>query len=362
MLKSVILIPLSLVVFSSNVLARDPYFVRYPELNQNVENFATAFISNLLPEVGYSQVRFDFTEGSDGVRNTDMAYGQIRGTYEGMASVPGSTESANIVMDFRVNLEIAPPKPNLPREFAINLRTDGRIDDSANFMNFFMGTLSPECIEDDHVNESSILGDICRAFVANQIDSSKSNVDNAFEILSFWKTKFIEGLDKINHPEILPIKDEFIAYISDRILIARTASTVNLTINLENLVKDYGTVAKNFLRESKLIDYSLNSVEVQMDNSEIQFSAHLVKLHVISSINKYMELASSLTSIIESRDNGAEIGRAIRDGQGMTRGQLFGQASTLDQASAGLTGIMLYFGRTQNSEPATEEEQDLGLD
>jgi hypothetical protein len=229
-------------------------------------------------------------------------------------------------------------------------------------MNFFMGTLSPECIEDDHVNESSILGDICRAFVEKQIDSSKSNVDNAFDILSLWKIKFIEGLDQIQHPEIFPIKAEFISYIEDRIVITRTNSTVNLAINLENLVKDYGTVAQNFLKESKLIDYSLNSVEVQMDNTEIQFSAHLVKLHVINSINRYMELASPLTSIIKSRENGASIGAAIRDGQGMTRGELFGQASTLDQASALLTGGLIKFWGTQNTEPATEEEQDLGLD
>lgn len=366
MLKTLSIIPLSLVVLTSTAFARDPYFVRYPMLNDKVADFATAFINNLLPEVSSSQVRFDFTEGTDGVKKTDMAFGQIQGTYQGVANVPNSNDAANIVMDFRVNLELAPQNPSIKsREYAIHLRADGNIDNSGSFMNFFMGTLSPECIEDDHVNEKSILGDVCRAFVEKQIDSSKSNIDNAYDILSLWKVKFLEGLDKIQHREIVPIKAEFIAYIDQRIQLTKSSSSVNLSVNLENLVKDYGVVARNFLKESKLIDYSLNSVDVHMDDKEIQFSAHVVKLHVVSSINKYMELASSLTSIIESRENGATIGKAIRDGQAMSRREIFGQASALDKASAALTGGMMSIFGSKNPEPVQQPAaggRDLGLD
>ncbi len=363
MLKSVLFIPCSLFFLSSYSLARDSYFVRYPVLNSQVENFTSAFINNFLPEIGYSQVRFDYTEGTDGTKNTDMAYGQIRGTYQGVATVPGSDAIANIVMDFRINLEVAPQKPNEKTEFAINLRADGNIDNSGNFMNFFMGILSPECIEDDHIKDKTVIGDICRAFVEKKIDANKSNVDNAYEILTLWKTKFVEGLNKIEHPEIKPIKTEFIKYISDRIQLSKTAAGIILSINLENVGKDYGTVAKNFLKDSKMIDYTLKSLEVQMNESEIQFSTHVVKLHVISSFNKYMEMAAGLTSIYENPENGVNLGKAFREGQ-VSRGDIFSKASTSDKASAILTGGMIKIWGSQNAEPviATQEEADLGLD
>lgn len=355
---------IGVMLVSLNTYARDPYFVRYPQLNQNVANFTTAFINNIMPEIRESQVRFDFTEGTDGIKKTDMAYGQIQGTYQGVAQLPESTSFANIVVDFRINLEIAPKKEKLPAEYAINLRADGNINNTGNFMDFFMGTLTPECVEDNHVSDQNILGDICRAFVESKIDKSKSNVDNAYVVLQLWKSKFIDGLSQIKHSEIEAIKPEFIAYLNDRINISKQGQVLNLSINLENLSKDFDQKARKFLKETGLIDYSIRSVEVQMNESEIQFSAHVVKLHVINSINKYMELASSLTSVFENEKNGAEMGKAFRDGKGVSKGDILGHASISDAASAALTGTMLKIWGSSNTAPAeaTQEEQDLGLD
>lgn len=351
---------MGLVFVSLNVYARDPYFVRYPQLNQNVGNFMTAFVSNLAPEIKDSQVRFDFTEGKDGIKNTDMAYGQIQGTYQGIAQLPTQKESANITIDFRVNLEKAPKREGVQSaEYAINLRTDGYIDSTGNFMNFFMGILTPECIEDDYDKADGALGNICRAVVESKLDLSKSNVDNAFIILTFWKARLLEGLAKSQNPKMASIKNKFITYVDDRIHISQSGKVLNLSINLEDLSKDFRGEALAFLQETKLDDLSIKSLDVQMNESEIQFSAHVVKRHVVTSLNKYMELASTLTSIIESPQAGADLGKAIRDGRGVTRRDIVGQASVFDKASTALTAGMIKLRGSKNSDTgATTSNSD----
>jgi hypothetical protein len=345
-------------LFTVSSFSKEPYFVKYPQINEKVADFATAFVQNILPEIKQSKIQFDFSNGSDGIKHTDMAYGQIQGTYTAVAQLPSSNDSAAIALDFRINLEVVPKSENKPAEFAINFRADGNIDNTKSFMNFFMGTLTPECIQDNHINDKGILGDICKGFIEKKIDSSKTDLENAFELLTAWKTKFLEGLNKIEHKEIKPIKAEFISYIDERIRITKQPEAVSISIELENLAKDFGNKARGFLQETKLIDYSINSLDIQMNKSEIQFSTHVVKLHVISSVNKYMELASSLTGIIESPENGASIGLAVRDGQGLSSG-----IGTWNKASAILAGGMIKMFGTDNKEPvaATKEEEDLGL-
>lgn len=338
MWKKLVLIQISFVIFSFNTQAQERYFDKYPELNKNVTDFMEAFIGARFKEITDSQIRFDYIEADNGLKSTDLAYGQVQGTYTGVASLLDSKESANIVTDFRINLEKIAMRPKSKMsEFAIHLRADGTIDSTKNFMNFFVGLLTPECLEDNYQNEKSTLGDICRTLIDTKIDSKKSNVENAYKILSQWKIEFIKGLDKIKHPEFQLIKADFIAYISNGISITKDSKELILEINFGDLNNKFREVAYGFFQESKLTDYSLNSLVVQMNESDFSFGVHAVKYHLIdgiigdgtspslTSVKGFLNYASKL-SFLASSVTGQVFGDAFKAGRAEKIRQFIGGA------------------------------------
>ncbi len=339
---------------------RAAYFVSYPEINEKVEAFTNAFVRNLLPEIKQSEVKFDFSEGEDGIRRTDLAYGQIEGVFSGQASLPNSNESAALNMNFRFNFEIVNPV-NRPQKYAMNFKSNGTIENSSAFTDFFLGTLVPKCQEQSKTTMNSILADVCESLSSTQMESTKTDVENAYTILVAWKAKLLEGLNRIENRNLTAFKTDFINYIDKKINISKTNNQLNLSIELSGLAAEFDEVGRNFLLETELIDYSLQNLNVQMNNEKIDFSFHVQKLHSISSINSKMSAFTALSVVIEDPINGESIGRDIRRGDDVSSA-ILSRASNLDLISAGATTVWGKFFGSANDVETTDEEEELGLD
>lgn len=361
MLKSLLTLQIGLILFSLNANAQ--YFQKYPVLNEKVADFTTAFIQNLVPEINQSKLTFDFTEGTNGVKKTDMAYGQIEGNYSGIAKDSKTLEESNIDVHFKIYLQDAPVKPKLPAEYAINFEADGSIKNSQNFMKFFIGMLVPECEEDNNLEDQGTLGEVCRAFVQSQYDSSKTSVDNAYDILMFWKMKLLESLTQNTDPSFRKVSAELISYVEKRINISKTSSATTIDVKLENLENDFSVEVQSFLRDKKIIDFSLKNLNAKIDNENISFKAHITKLHVKSSFSKIIELGAMVPkSLIESATSGATTGLLFRSNRDAVRA-LYNGAQRMNGVSESLTNAWSnLFGGKNSSGTTTQQESDLGFD
>lgn len=345
-------------VFAQNTTA---YFVTYPEINENVEAFTNAFVKSLLPEIQQSEVKFDFSL-ENGVRRTDLAYGQIAGNFTGFAVVPDSNQQSAIDMDFRFYFEILNP-PNRPQKYGMNFKADGVIENSAAFADFFLGVLIPKCQEHSSTTMNQILKNACQALTVSTSDANKSDVQMGYDLLTAWKLELLSGLNTLDDRNFNPIKNDFIKYIDQRIQISNVNNQLNLSINMADLAFTFDGVGRNFLLQTELIDYSIQTLSVQMNSEKIGFSVHVQKLHSVSSINNLISAATAFSNVIQDPIKGTAIAEAIRQGSAVTSA-LQDNASTLDNLSAAATGVWgRVFGSPNDDAPATTERQEeLGLD
>ncbi len=363
--KLLSLICTTLITVNVHAQSTTRYFEKFPEINPKVEAFTNAFVKTLLPEIQQSQVRFDFSM-ENGVSRSDLAYGQIAGTFSGLAVVQDSKEQAAIDMNFRFYFEIVNP-PNRPQKYGMNFKADGVVENSAAFTDFFLGILIPKCQEQDVSTMNKILKNACQALSASTSDSNKSDIQMGFDLLTEWKQQLLEGITAVQNSKLDPIKSDFLKYIDERIQISNVNNQLNLSINMSDLVQIFDEKGRSFLFETELLDYSLQNLNVQMNSQKIDFSVHVQKLHAVkdstTSVNNLMTVASGYNEVFQNPDTGALIGEAIRNGNALID-SIKSNASTLDNLSGNLTGIWgSVFGSANDDVPATTDRQsDLGLD
>lgn len=362
---------LPFIIISTFVHAQEraAMFSTYPEINENVQAFTNAFVQNLFPEIQNSEIKFDFSKDESGISKTNLGYGQISGSFYGLALEPKTKAPSELNMDFRLNISRTKPEGR-PEKYALDFKVEnGLITNSSAFTDFFVGILTPKCQEQELSTMNSILRKTCDAVLVPELSTSTGKIEKAFVLLSNWKSQMLQSLEKLEESEFLPIKTEFINYIDQKIVISKSATKITLSVNLSELVNTFYRNGRAFLMKDERINYSLQYLYVVMTESEIKFTTHIQKLHDIDSFNeRFLSITVGSRKLIQDPQLGANMGAAIRQGDGMLS-VLAQNADTLDLVSGITVGVWSQIFGTSNGDTNTTEktesdkafEDDFGL-
>ena len=120
------------------------------------------------------------------------------------------------------------------------------------------------------------------------------------------------------------------------------------------------------MKKTKLVDLSLESLQIQFFEDSALIDLHIKKLHVAKRINLYVELLGQLQSFIEDDERAIKLGQALRED---LKNRSFNQLKILEQLNiregvhVGVTLGTAVLKLNQNNEVVSSEtEEDLGLD
>ena len=283
--------------FANQAFANQVFFESHFVINPKVEVWTNLFLKELFDEV-ISDLEINYSE------DTDVSLGIIKGDFSAVIDSVKEAEASDIKGGFRVYIN---PNDGKPSEYGLNLETQFTIEQTDNVF-YTLKDLLSFCPVNDH----SLFLSLCETFETGGLDSNLSKVQNISNSLNIWKSHLIEQLYLIEDPEIQPIKQDFVNWIADHILIEEDEKSVSLNVDLSGLKAEFADSAKDFFIKTQLVDYFFESIHIQFFEERILGYVHLKKLHVSKRVKLYVGLADRLQIIIENETIAKKLGRALR--------------------------------------------------
>ena len=286
-----------LIIFFFPAFAKSEQFQSHPIINKKVEKFVNTFVEKLLEEE-LSHTNITLSEESD------MSLGRIQGDFNSLVVENPNKTPSTVEGDFIFYIE---PNDKNDLEYELNFETYIEISQIDNFL-FLLKDFFPFCEN----NNSFKSYNLCSHYQASKLDTTETKLKNAIKIFKIWELYFIDLLYEIKHPEIQPIQDEFVNWIAKHILIEENSESVKMSLNFSGLRSRFNYKAPSFFRETKLIDYSLESLQIEVFEERILFNFQIKKLHVKKRINLYVDLMSQFQSFIEDETRAVVLAQSLR--------------------------------------------------
>ena len=293
-----VILSVFLITVNPPSFANQVFFERHFIINPKVEVWTNLFFSELFDEL-ISDLKINYSE------ETDVSLGIIKGGFSAVIDSVKEAEASDIKGGFRVYIN---PNDGKPSEYGLNLEAEFTIEQTDNVF-YTLEDLLSFCPVDDH----SLFLSLCKTFEAGSLDSNLSKVQNISNSLNIWKGHLIEQLYQIKDPEIQPIKQDFVNWIANHILIEENETSVSLNVDLSGLKAEFADLAEDFFIKTKLVDYFLESIRIQFFEDRISAYIHLKKLHLSDRVKLFVNFAAQLQPIIENEAVAKKMGRALRE-------------------------------------------------
>ena len=277
--------------------AKSELFQSHPVINKKVEKFINVFVDNLFVKE-LSQTAITLSEKSD------MSLGRIEGKFNSLVVEDSSKEPSTVKGDFRFYIN---PDDGSLLEYGLNFETQFEINQTDNFI-FFLKDIFSFCETDS----DSDYDNICSAYQSSKWESGESKVKNAAKAFKIWKLYLVDLLYEIEHPEIQAIQEEFVSWVANHILIEEDIESVKMSLDFSNLKSSFSYKAPSFFKQTKLVDYFIESIQIQVFEEQMLFYFHLKKLHVKKRINLYVDLMSQFQSFIEDDTRAVPLAQSLR--------------------------------------------------
>ena len=332
--------------------AQDPLFNKYPVFNSKVESFIDHFIMHLFSEE-ITQISTQFSNQSDSSK------GFLQGSFNSLIFAPEKPNS-DFLGTFLFYID---SMEGGSLEYGLNFKLEAQIQPLDSLLAVISDKLS-FCLSDQ--SEKKYLDSFCKTHQDYQWDPAESTVTNLSHILYLWKAHFIEQLQQLQDPDLQGFQQELASWVRQNIVITQDEQSVTLDVDFSNLKRDFSGKASAFLRKTKLVDLSLESLQIQFFEDTLFIDLHIKKLHVAKRINLYVELLAQLQSFIEDSERAVKLGQALREdlkNRNFNELKLLKQLNIKEGVSLGATlGSAVLNANKNNDIVSSQTEEDLGLE
>lgn len=345
-----IFIVIGCLVSQGSIAGAEPFPIHL-EMNEKVEVFTNILVKGLMPS--FSKTSVVFKRDQQGKVIDEFGYGAINANFSGtVAPVSEGERGSQFEISTTVDTAL---RTQAAIQYTISLRLNGTISNPKNYL--LKVFQQPTCAT------GSSQSYLCQ--IAEKIDFSKDFQAQIAPALLAVKEDLLASVAQIEdrkRGEFLGIRDEFLAYLDERIQVG----TASLEIDLSDLGDIFRKPAENWLDDNNLINYRIQKLSMQFNDGSIFVDAHLTKFHGTKSWDSFMEGISHMQRTLESE----EVARLVAEqSQGRSITELHSSikdnAFRGDKLRASVTvGVGLTTGSNNSGivPETTDEELELGLE
>ena len=328
-------------------------FHKHPVLNSQVENFIDHFIMNLFSdELSNYSIYFD--------KESDFSKGFLKASFNGLMHFTEQPYSS-FFGDFSFFID---PHQGKLEEYGLNFKLNANIQPLESALAVINDKLS-FCF--NPTSQEQYFKSLCEATQNYKWDETLTRVENLSQALYLWKSLFINQLKHIKDPDLQGYEAQLAHFIEQHILIQEGLNTVSLKMDFSNLKQEFSGKIMPFLKKTKLVDLSLESLTLDFTEHSVFISLHVKKLHVANHINLYVELLSQLQSFMEDSERAINLGQSLREdlkNRELNKLNLLKQLSLREGAALSMTLGSALINNNENKDlvVSTQIEEDLGLE
>ena len=331
----------------------DKVFNINSKVQKRIQSFFAEFLKKELSDI---KIRFS--------RYTDLSYGFAEGIFSAEINPELSHYPSLFDGTFLVYVD---PNEGKPIEYGFHFETELSITQSSSFFDFIQNE-TPLC-KGEGVGGSFLLS-FCNIFKIQHLSSETKKLPVIKQNLLNWKSQLVEQLSSIEDPDFLPIQEQFVNWVENRIVIKESENqeSVTVSIDLSGMKEEFEEDGKKFLVNTELTDYSLETFQLEFFEDEVLIYLHIRKLQIVSQkVKDYMEYTNRLVqNLIENEgiviELAQELRQALRDRRSLTVFNIAGivvkHTPITDLAGGAVEGVKKgvidFLDR--------DEEEELGLD